>query len=171
MSDHHASQTRARLLNSRVKSRLLPRYELMGSKGDKVDEKCFVFSVIASRTPSLFSPEGERETKIQQVCQNTPNGRYHAPDFSFKNAKLRVNIITIDILRAARVCIAFTFPKLCECAVLQNSVARESFLPYIFSQRALLTKWRFKGVMNFKENDADHSIYEFYILSSGFYAL
>jgi len=24
---------------------------------DKVDEKCFVFSVIASRTPSLFSPE------------------------------------------------------------------------------------------------------------------
>jgi hypothetical protein len=33
----------------------------MGSKGDKVDEKCFVFSVIASRTPSLFSPEGERD--------------------------------------------------------------------------------------------------------------
>ena len=30
MSDHHASQTRARLLNSRVNSRLLPRYELMG---------------------------------------------------------------------------------------------------------------------------------------------
>jgi hypothetical protein len=63
MSDHHASQTRARLLNSRVKSRLLPRYELMGSKGDKVDEKCFVFSVSASRTPSLFSPEGERERR------------------------------------------------------------------------------------------------------------
>jgi hypothetical protein len=107
MSDHHASQTRARLLNSRVKSRLLPRYELMGSKGDKVDEKCFVFSVIASRTPSLFSPEGERETKIQQVCQNTPNGRYHAPDFSFKNAKLRLNIIIIITSSFVNVFIAF----------------------------------------------------------------
>ena len=107
MSDHHASQTRARLLNSRVKSRLLPRYELMGSKGDKVDEKCFVFSVSASRTPSLFSPEGERETKIQQVCQNTPNGRYHAPDFSFKNAKLRLNIIIIITSSFVNVFIAF----------------------------------------------------------------
>ena len=137
MSDHHASQTRARLLNSRVKSRLLPRYELMGSKGDKVDEKCFVFSVIASRTPSLFSPEGERETKIQQVCQNTPNGRYHAPDFSFKNAKLRLNIIIIDILRASCVFIAFTFPQPCECVVFQNSDAKESFLPYKSSMIAL----------------------------------
>ena len=32
-------------------------------------------------------------------------------DFSFKNAKLRLNIIIIDILRAARVFIAFTFPQ------------------------------------------------------------
>ena len=43
--------------------------------------------------------------------KNAPNGRYHAPDFSFKNAKLRLNIIIINILRAARVFIAFTFPQ------------------------------------------------------------
>jgi len=107
MSDHHASQTRARRLNSRVKSRLLPRYELMGWKGDKVNEKCFVFSVIASRTPSFFSPEGERETKVQQVCQNTPNGWYHAPDSSFENAKLRLNIIIIINCSFVNVFIAF----------------------------------------------------------------
>ena len=72
-----------------------------------MNEKCFVFSVSASRTPSLFSPEGERETKIQQVCQNTPNGRYHAPDFSFKNAKLRLNIIIIITSSFVNVFIAF----------------------------------------------------------------
>ena len=44
-------------------------------------------------------------------AKNAPNGRYHAPDFSFKNAKLRLNIIIINILRAARVFIAFTFPQ------------------------------------------------------------
>ena len=55
---------------------------------------------------------------FQQACQNgpkwtknAPNGRYHAPDFSLKNAKLRLNIIIIDILRAACVFIAFTFPQ------------------------------------------------------------
>ena len=80
---------------------------LMRQNIDKVDEKCFVFSVIASRTPSLFSPEGERETKIQQVCQNTPNGRYHAPDFSFTSAKLRLNIIINITSSFVNVFIAF----------------------------------------------------------------
>ena len=74
---------------------------------DKMMIKCFVFSVIASRTPSLFSPEGERETKIQQVCQNTPNGRYHAPDFSFTSAKLRLNIIINITSSFVNVFIAF----------------------------------------------------------------
>ena len=73
MSDHHASQTRARLLNSRVKSRLLPRYELMGSKGDKVDEKCFVFSVVLPEHLLFFLPK-ERDEKFNSL-PNTPNGR------------------------------------------------------------------------------------------------
>jgi hypothetical protein len=83
---------------------------------------------------------------FQQACQNgpkwtknAPKGRYHAPDFSLKNAKLRLNIIVIDILRAACVFIAFTFPQPCECVVFQNSDAKESFLPYkssIFNDRA-----------------------------------
>ena len=136
-----------------------------------MNEKCFVFSVIASRTPSHFSPEGERETKVQQVCQNTPNGRYHAPDFSFTSAKLRLNIIIIDTLRAARVFIAFTFPQPSECAVLQNSDARESFLPYNSSAGVLLESWRFNDVMNFRDNDANRSNYVFSILSNAFYAL
>ena len=57
--------------------------------------------------PLLFFLPKERETKIQQVCQNTPNGRYHAPDFSFKNAKLRLNIIIIITSSFVNVFIAF----------------------------------------------------------------
>ena len=100
-----------------------------------------------------------------------PNERYHASDFSFKNAKLRANIITIDTLRAARVFIAFTFPQPSEKEVQSIIDARESFLPYIFSHRALLTKWRFNGVMNFRENDANRSNYVFSVFSNAFYAL
>jgi len=55
----------------------------------------------------LFFLPKERETKIQQVCQNTPNGRNHAPDFSFKNAKLRLNIIIIITSSFVNVFIAF----------------------------------------------------------------
>jgi len=104
-------------------------------------------------------------------AKNAPNGRYHAPDFSFKNAKLRLNIIIINILRAARVFIAFTFPQLCECALFQSSDAKESFLPYKSSARVLLESWRFNGVMNFRENDANRSNYVFSMFSSVFYAL
>ena len=104
-------------------------------------------------------------------AKNAPNGRYHAPDFSFKNAKLRLNIIIINILRAARVFIALTFPQPCECALFQNSVARESFLPYNSSARVLLESWRFNGVMNFRENDANRSNYVFFMFSNAFYAL
>ena len=74
---------------------------------------------------------------MAQNGQDAPNGRYHSPDFSLKNAKLRLNIIFIDILRAARVFIAFTFPQPCECVVFQNSYAKESFLPYKSSMIAL----------------------------------
>jgi hypothetical protein len=38
---------------------------------------------------------------LPKWAKTPPNGRCHAPDFSFKNAKLRLNIIIIDILRAA----------------------------------------------------------------------
>ena len=103
--------------------------------------------------------------------KKAPNGRYHAPYFSFKNAKLRLNIIIIDILRAARVFIAFTFPQPCECALFQNSDAKESFLPYKSSARVLLESWRFNGVMNFRDDDADRSNYVFSVFSNAFYAL
>ena len=104
-------------------------------------------------------------------AENAPNGRYHAPYFSFKNAKLRLNIIIINILRAARVFIAFTLPQPCECALFQNSDARESFLPYKSSAGVLLESWRFNGVMNFRENDADRSNYVLSMFSNAFYAL
>ena len=91
--------------------------------------------------------------------------------FLLKNAKLRLNIIAIDTLRAARVFIAFTFPQPSECAVLQNSDARESFLPYKSSAGVLLESWRSKGGMNFRKNDADRSIYVFSMFSNAFYAL
>ena len=103
--------------------------------------------------------------------KKAPNGRYHAPYFSFKNAKLRLNIIIINILRAARVFIAFTFPQPCECALFQNSDAKESFLPYKSSARVLLESWRFNGVMNFRDDDADRSNYVFSVFSNAFYAL
>ena len=111
-------------------------------------------------------------------CQNgpkwgkkAPNGQYRAPYFSFKNANLRLSIIIIDNLRTARVFIAFTFPQPSECAVLQNSDARESFLPYKSSAGVLLESWRFNGVMNFGDNDANRSNYVFSMLSNAFYAL
>ena len=88
---------------------------------------------------------------FQNGRENAPNGRYHAPDFSLKNAKLRLNIIIIDILRAACVFIAFTFPQPCECVVFQNSVAKESFLPSKSSAGVLLESWRSKGAMNFRK--------------------
>ena len=100
-----------------------------------------------------------------------PNGRYHASDFSLKNKRPPGNIIFIDTLRAARVFIAFTFPQPCECALFQNSDARESFLPYKSSAGVLLESWRFNGVMNFRENDADRSNYVFFMFSNAFYAL
>ena len=40
-------------------------------------------------------------------AKNAPNGRYHAPDFSLKNAKLRLNIITIITCSFMNVFIAF----------------------------------------------------------------
>ena len=104
-------------------------------------------------------------------AKNAPNGRYHAPDFSFKNAKLRLNIIIIDILRAARVFIAFTFPQPSECVRFPDSDAKESFLPYKSSASVLLDSWRFNGVMNFRENDADRSNYVLSMFSNAFYAL
>jgi len=91
--------------------------------------------------------------------------------FLLKNAKLRLNIIAIDTLRAARVFIAFTFPQPSECAVLQNSDARESFLPYKSSAGVLLESWRSKGGMNFRKNDANRSNYVFSMFSNAFYAL
>ena len=109
--------------------------------------------------------------KWPKWAKKAPNGRYHAPDFSFKNAKFRLNIIIINILRAACVFIAFTFPQLCECAVLQNSDARESFLPYKSFAGVLLESWRFNGVMNFRENDANRSKYVFSMFSNAFHAL
>jgi hypothetical protein len=103
--------------------------------------------------------------------KNAPNGRYHAPDFSFKNAKLRLNSIIINILRAARVFIAFTFPQPCECAFLQNSDARESFLPYKSSAGVLLEMWRSTDVVNFRENDTNLFICMVSMLSSVFCTL
>ena len=88
-----------------------------------------------------------------------------------KNAKLRLNIITVDTLRATRVFIAFTFPQPSENEVQSFFDAKESFLPYKSSAGVLLEKWRSKGAMNFGKDDADHSIYKFYILSDDFYAL
>ena len=114
---------------------------------------------------------------IVRGCQNAQNegkrpltADFHAPYFSLKNAKLRPNIIIIDTLRAARVFIAFIFPQPCECALFQISVARESFLPYKSSARVLLEKWRSKGAMNFRENDADRSNDVFSMFSNAFYA-
>jgi hypothetical protein len=91
--------------------------------------------------------------------------------FLLKNAKLRLNIIAIDTLRAARVFIAFTFPQPSECAVLQNSDAKESFLPYKSSTGVLLESWRSIGAMNFRDNDANRSNYVFVMFSNAFYAL
>ena len=115
---------------------------------------------------------------FQQACQNgpkwtknAPNGRYHTPDFSLKNAKLRLNIIIIDILRAACVFIAFTFPQPCECVVFQNSDAKESFLPYKSSMIALSDMRRSNGVMNFKKSDADLFLYVLSMFLNAFYAL
>jgi hypothetical protein len=68
--------------------------------------------------------------------ENDPFG-YHAPDFSFKKAKLRPNIIIIDILRAACVFIAFTFPQPSENEVWSFSDAKESFPAYKCSMIAL----------------------------------
>ena len=110
-------------------------------------------------------------TKMPKVGKKAPYGRYHAPYFSLKNAKLRLNIINIDILRAARVFLAFTFPQPCECVVFQNSAAEESFLPYKSSACVLLDSWRSNDVMNFREADADRSNYVFSVFSNAFYAL
>jgi hypothetical protein len=85
----------------------------------------------AAAWAAIVSDHGPKWTK------NAPNGRYHAPDFSLKNAKLRLNIIIIDILRAACVFIAFTFPQPCECVVFQNSDGKEIFLRYKSSMIAL----------------------------------
>jgi hypothetical protein len=99
--------------------------------------------------------------------KKAPSGRYHASDFSLKNAKLRVNIIVIDTLRVACVCTAFTYPKPSENEVQSFFYARESFLPYNFSHRALCKKWRSDGVMNFRKDDADRFLYVFFMVSSG----
>jgi peroxiredoxin len=109
--------------------------------------------------------------KFQKFCKMDENGRYHAPDFSLKNAKLRLNIIIIDILRASCVFIAFTFPQPCECVVFQNSDAKESFLPYKSSMIALSDMRRSNGVMNFKKSDADLFLYVFFMFLNAFYAL
>jgi hypothetical protein len=130
-------------------------------------------------TDALFQePSKQCELLLLTGCQkgpkwakNAPNGRYHAPDFSFKNAKIRLNIIIINTLRAACVFIAFTFPKPSENEVQSFFDARESFLPYKSSAGVLLESWRFNGVMNFRENDADRSNYVFSMFSTALYAL
>jgi len=111
---------------------------------------------------------------IVRGCQNAQNegkrpltADFHAPYFSLKNAKLRVNIIVIDTLRVACVCTAFTYPKPSENEVQSFFYARESFLPYNFSHRALCKKWRSDGVMNFRKDDADRFLYVFFMVSSG----
>ena len=59
-----------------------------------------------------------------------------------------------------------SFPQPCECALFQNSNAKESFLPYKSSAGVLLESWRFNGVMNFRENDTDRSNYVFSMFSN-----
>ena len=81
-------------------------------------------------------------------------------------------MINIGTLRAARVFIAFTFPEPSKCVeLLDFRCKRERFRPYKFSHCALFKKWRSNGVMNFKNDDPNHSIYKFYMLLSVFYAL
>jgi len=80
-------------------------------------------------------------------------------------------VIIIDILRAARVFIAFTFPQPCECAFLQNSDEKESFLPYKSSAGVLLEMWRPTDVVNFGENDANLFICMVSMLSNLFCTL
>ena len=130
-----------------------------------VPSKSFCIEILFCYFNSFLPP------KWAKWAKNAPNGRYHAPDFSFKNAKLRLNIIIINILRAARVFIAFTFPKPSENEVQLFFDANESFLPYKSSACVLLEKWRSKGAMNFRKDDGDHSIYKLYIVSGDFYAL
>ena len=100
-----------------------------------------------------------------------PNGRYHASDFSLKNKRPHENIIYIDTLRAARVFIAFTFPKPYEKEVYDKIDAGEEESPSKLSHRALFEKWRSNRVMNFRENDADRSNYVLSTFSNAFYAL
>ena len=89
-----------------------------------------------------------------------PKGWYHASDFSLKNKRPPGNIIFIDTLRAARVFIAFTFPKPYEKEVYDKIGAGKEKSPSKLSQRVRFEKWRTNGAMNFEKEDADRSLWK-----------